>query len=462
MKKMFASLGFCLGLCLLTSLNFQANSQCIRQFEVPTPRVNDAGVYNFYDENAPKVISEIPKGFKVVGISHYGRHGQRYYCNENASFLEMLQVLEEANAQGNLTERGKMVYEAYKAYYPYMMDRDGELTQLGRQQHYGIAKRMYAEYKHLFTPDATLTAWSTLVPRCIESMGAFCEEMGRQNSKIRILAEASNRYLIQVSPMQEYVYHYKIDYKPAVKKIRNDYFRSVLDSVALAKNIFKQVEKEQAGKLALVTRSVYSVYLSLPGTDFYHLDAAKAYRYAVDGKAYADKPEMAPLFDDETWQLLINMEEYCHQSEAIPQVLYNGTIGIYMAEAILNLVDEDLASGKKFVRLRFGHDNILQTFFAHCGIEGWRIHEKLEDTMAEWNLSRFPMASNMQCIFYRKKGDDRVLFRMLLNDSELQLPIEPVCGRIYDWKTFRNYMQPRIEEGKVIAAPYIKYPYPLR
>ena len=93
-------------------------------------------------------------------------------------------------------------------------------------------------------------------------------------------------------------------------------------------------------------------------------------------------------------------------------------------------------------------------------IRGWRDLGSDEANLREWSLSRIPMASNLQIVFYRKKGAP-ILFKMMLNESELELPIGSVTGRIYDWETFKAYMAPRIEKGKTEALPYLKYPYPI-
>ena len=50
---------------------------------------------------------------------------------------------------------------------------------------------------------------------------------------------------------------------------------------------------------------------------------------------------------------------------------------------------------------------------------------------------------------------------MLLNESELELPIPAVCGRTYDWAAFMAYMQPRIREGIARAHSILEYPYPI-
>jgi hypothetical protein len=65
--------------------------------------------------------------------------------------------------------------------------------------------------------------------------------------------------------------------------------------------------------------------------------------------------------------------------------------------------------------------------------------EKLEER--GWiNYKVFPMAANLQIVFYRKNfKDDDVLIKILLNENEATLPIESNCAPYYHWKDFRKY-----------------------
>ena len=56
------------------------------------------------------------------------------------------------------------------------------------------------------------------------------------------------------------------------------------------------------------------------------------------------------------------------------------------------------------------------------------------------NFQIFPMACNVQLIFYKpKKGDGDILVKALLNENETTLPLPAVSGPYYKWSDFRNY-----------------------
>ena len=47
---------------------------------------------------------------------------------------------------------------------------------------------------------------------------------------------------------------------------------------------------------------------------------------------------------------------------------------------------------------------------------------------------------NLQFIFYRSDPKDQdVLFKVLLNEEEATLPLQPVSGPYYRWSDFRQY-----------------------
>ena len=52
----------------------------------------------------------------------------------------------------------------------------------------------------------------------------------------------------------------------------------------------------------------------------------------------------------------------------------------------------------------------------------------------------FPMASNLQFVFYRKSlADKDVLFKILLNENETTLPIKTDKAPYYHWNDFKAF-----------------------
>ena len=65
--------------------------------------------------------------------------------------------------------------------------------------------------------------------------------------------------------------------------------------------------------------------------------------------------------------------------------------------------------------------------------------EELEEN-GWWACLVFPMASNIQLVFYRTDRSDRdVLVKVLLNEQEVTLPFASELAPYYHWSDFRNY-----------------------
>ena len=82
------------------------------------------------------------------------------------------------------------------------------------------------------------------------------------------------------------------------------------------------------------------------------------------------------------------------------------------------------------------------------GLNGYdRQIQDLEDLDVNgWiNFDVFPMAANIQFVFYRKDHDDKdVLLKILLNENEATLPISTDCAPYYHWKDFREYYMDKL------------------
>ena len=139
-----------------------------------------------YTFDAP-ALTKAPKGYKPFYISHYARHGSRYYWN-NSLYLELDTIMTEAHDKHMLTPEGEKFYTQYKALYQEFMDGMGELTRVGWDQHQGIARKMYESFPEVFKKGGTIRAISSTTGRCIISMTAFCQALVQCNPKIDIYA----------------------------------------------------------------------------------------------------------------------------------------------------------------------------------------------------------------------------------------------------------------------------------
>ena len=148
--------------------------------------------YNTYPDSIVTELTPAPEGKKPFYLSHYGRHGSRYISSRSGYDIPYT-MMNHADSVDELTPTGRRVLEEMRLIMADTERRWGELTNYGRKQHRNIARRMIEHFPEIFCKGARVKAISTVVPRCIESMGAAMIEMFRINPDLDITMDASKR-----------------------------------------------------------------------------------------------------------------------------------------------------------------------------------------------------------------------------------------------------------------------------
>ena len=120
----------------------------------------------------------------------------------------------------------------------------------------------------------------------------------------------------------------------------------------------------------------------------------------------------------------------------------------YLLRQLIADADSCLQLEKPGAQLRFGHETVLLPLVCLIGINGYDLAtDNLDDLEARgwWCSSIFPMACNVQFIFYRSSPKDKdVLLKVLLNEQEATLPIATDCAPYYHWVDFRRYCMDKL------------------
>ncbi len=119
---------------------------------------------------------------------------------------------------------------------------------------------------------------------------------------------------------------------------------------------------------------------------------------------------------------------------------------------IMHQADSCLQLKRPGATLRFGHETIVLPLVCLLGING---HDKQIDSIDKleqegWvNYRIFPMAANVQLVFYRRSGNDKdVLVKVLLNEQEATLPLPTKHAPYYRWSDFKNYYNAKLKSFK--------------
>ena len=416
-----------IGSCLMIPVQAQTSrSELLSHIELAS------GNYCDYP-NPTGHVTPAPAGYEPFYVSHYGRHGARYMTDDDA-YKYVLGKMDTAQVRGWLTEKGKEVYERLKVAAADAYHRDGDLTQLGGRQHRAIAHRLCVNYPSLMMQPITVKANSSTVRRCMLSMANFCQELLIMNPSLNISMDASEHDMYYIIPN---------------------------DSIEIPKSetdgdLYDKLDKFRHEKL----NGRHQIELLFNDT--------KAASTFIDGYQFADAlwnitsnmlclPELGLSFNDLfTEDELIDGFRVYNASWCLWEGLMPGSQPNYYAiyPLLKNFLDEAdlmIASGKKGVRLRFGHDSVVLPFSFILGVqEAMGGTDDMEDLHNHFSIFRLiPMAGNVQLVFFRKQGSDDILVKFLMNENETSVPITTDCYPFYHWKDVRTYYRNMLEEANI-------------
>ena len=372
-------------------------------------------------------LTKAPDGYRPFYISHYARHGSRYYWN---AFLyqELDSLLSKAHKMQVLTPEGEGFYEKFMAAKDELKTGVSELTQLGWEQHQKIARTMYNNFPEVFEKGGNVLAISSLTGRCVLSMSAFCQELVQCNPAIEVREQSSRFTLDGVVPTDRQNPKRR-DYPKSTPKWESHrdqfHYEDHLGEKVLAR-VFKTTEG-LPGNMHHVASNLINLYTSLPSIGHDGMMGN-----IITDQEIADRWEMTNL-GSYSWV-------FGPRYDMIP-ILRDI---LAKADAVINGTSDHIAD------LRFGHDTCIGPLTVLMGINGADTDpedpNEVKNIYQNWQTCK---ASNIQLVFYRgEKGADDVLVKMLFNGLEAKLPVPTDCYPYYKWSDFKQFYQNRCDEIK--------------
>lgn len=384
-----------------------------------------ASCYYAYPEPVGVKYTPAPKGYKPCYMSHYGRHGSRFLLGDR-DYDQPLSVLMRADSLGRLTPRGKKMLKDVMLMREESRNRIGELTPLGAQQHRDIARRMARNFPEIFAGKAHVDARSTMVIRCILSMDNEMQELVRMNPQLSVSTDASAHDL----------WYMCADDKP-LQDLRND-------KDALSKlDAFKESRTINSNIYHTLFTDSTNLFVNLSAHRFYYL----LYQLGGDiqNTEYHNKMSFFDIFNkDEIYNFWLrnNASWYYHYAGCTlsGNQQYSQR---FLLRKIIEQADSCLLLDIPGATMRFGHDTMIMPLVNLMNINGYGLRtDNLNDLITkDWADYRiFPMAANLQLIFYRRnKKDKDILVKVLLNEREATLPIQTDRAPYYHWNQVKAY-----------------------
>jgi hypothetical protein len=408
------------------------------QEEIKANRYLSGSNYLDYDRYLPTTpLTAAPKDYEPFYMSHYGRHGSRWLISEG-DYTSPLNTMRDADAAGKLTPEGKAVLQKLEAFYPTTIKRLGELTTVGERQHHGIGSRMAKNFPEIFkAKNVPIDARSTVVIRCILSMEAECEELAAANPTARIHNDVSESFQYYLNQPWEGEVRKK---GRSGSKLRNEYNKKLTNPERLMKVLFNDqryvYEEIRAGSLM---RQLFEVAANMQSHD----TDIELYSLFTDDEVYNQWKQR-----NIGWY--IDYGPAPQTGSVMPFSQLNLLKNIIETTDTIVPLNSPLTAKTPQATLRFGHEVCVMPLA--CLLELGQCGAKVEnlDTLDNvWrNYRIFPMACNVQLIFYRpKKGKEGdILVKALLNEREVSMPGQPVTGPYYRWADVRQYYLGKIRK----------------
>ena len=401
------------------------NAQTVRE-ELHENIFRMASNYMAYPGPQQKKLTPAPKGMKPFYISHYGRHGSRFH-SKPSMYNAPYNVLVKADSLGKLTPLGRDVMHRLDIIRKDAENHWGDLTPLGAEQERQIAHRMFRNFPEAFRGHTSIDARSTGISRCVLSMENFLLELLRMNPHLNIHHNATHRDMGYLNLQDKQLF---------TKKFGKE-------TMATYKDYAKRHKPDDRLKLLLFNDTTY--IRNAKGLDDFvsQLCLIAAIMHNTElGKTISLMDLMTEEDVYRMWKIG-NVYWYIGWGNYLGSEGHQPFSQRNLLKRIIHDADSCIAMPTTNVQLRFGHETVILPLVCLLDIDGFGYAtddlESLEDH--GWvNYHVFPMACNLQFVFYRRHPQDSdVVFKVLLNENEASLPLPTDMAPYYKWSDFRKY-----------------------
>lgn len=376
-------------------------------------------------------LTPAPEGKKAFYISHFGRHGSRHQTRVT-DFEYVTNILRRAQIDDALSPLGTDVLSRVMTMHQDTEHRIGELTTLGAQQHRDIIRRMYERFPTVFEKGTLVDARSTTAVRCVLSMNHAMMQLMKLNPDLKFYQDATMTDRHYLTPSDK-----ELQARCATVETKDSYV-----AYCQKHERWRRTVDQLFNDTAYVNHHVNGERLN-----YYLFRLASG----LQNTELSQQMTLYDLFDDEDiYQNWLRDNAFWYLTYGVSPL--NGGDQPFIARELLrniiNQADSCLHLRQNSVHLRFGHDTALMPLVCLLGLDGYDLAtdnlEQLEKS--GWvNYRIFPMACNVQFIFYRKDvHDNDIVFKVLLNENEATLPIKTDMAPYYHWSDFRDYYLQRI------------------
>ena len=420
---MLKKIGYMLTVMLMATLPADAQ----KAFDYLSQNRNlSASNFCIYPDTILQHMTPPPAGKRPFYISHYGRHGSRY-LSDRKSYDIPYKMLKRADSLNLLTETGKKAIEELQLITTDSEGRWGDLTGIGKQQHRNIAQRMMRRFPEVFKGKTHIDARSTTVNRCIISMGAFTQQLAAMNPQLNITLQASKQDMWYMNHQDPRLKHGTMSKE--AKKGYDTFCEGISHNPRIMQVLFTNPDSARQ-----VVDEVWLNYYLLKSGIIQQNTHMYVNTFLIDLFTYEEIHRFWQV-ENAWWYIMHGPSPLSAGERPYSQR--------YLLRQIIQEADSCMKLPTNEVQLRFGHETVMLPLTCLLGLNGFNY---VTDDLASleekgwWACLVFPMASNIQFVFYRNGPRDQdVIFKVLLNEQEATLPIKTDIAPYYHWRDFREH-----------------------
>lgn len=378
----------------------------------------------------------VPKGYEPVFINHVGRHGARHLTKDVKTAFTYT-VLLKADSTAMLTEKGKLLKQMMLNLQKVEKGNTKSISAEGCEELQGIGSRMYSNYTKVFAGKPKLNVTITKEIRTKQSEDAFLLGLKanlKDSAQIVGANDDVNLRFYDESPAYT-AYEKKGDwdkYKAIIAKAEHvdDINKAVVSRLFKAEYL-KTLDNIEADKIIKDIWGFATIVYSLQG---------ESKQLGIEPKEL----DFTSLFTCDELKALgrtDNVEDFLIKG---PGVKADGLQVVIAAPLLANFItttDEFIKSGTYSANLRFAHAETISPFAALLAIEGVdKVSADINQFDKAWQASKvIPLSSNIQWIFYKKKGTAGYLVKILLNEKEAHITGLKSVSPYYKWADVRKF-----------------------
>jgi hypothetical protein len=420
MKKVF------LYILLITASAFTAHAQDCGTAFLGTKTLYKAPITKY---------TPVPKGYQPVFINHVGRHGARH-LTKDVNTTAIYAILLKADSAGMLTEKGRLLKRMVLNLQKVEKGNIKSISAEGRAELQQIGDRMYHSYSSVFAGDPKLNVTFTKEVRTKQSADAFLSGL-----KVALKDSA------QITEANDDVNLRFYDESPAYTAYKDgaewEKYKAVITKAEHIDNINKNI----------TTRLFKSAFLKLQDKTWADKMVSDIWGFATIVYSLKEEIKQKNLkVKDLDFTRFFTCDELkaLGRTDAVedflvkgPGVKPNGIQVIIAAPLLANFItttDDFIKTGAYNANFRFAHAETISPFAALLGIRGAdKVSPDINQFDAAWRASNVaPLSSNIQWVFYKKKGSANYLVMILLNEKEAHISGLKTGFPYYKWADVRQ------------------------